>query len=153
MQSKTFWGLVVLATGAMYSLPAASQVKPETLVKQRQAAMTLQGKYFYGELRPMAQGKMPYDAARVARDVAFLETLNKMPWDGFAASTKGVKSAATAAVFSEPAKFKEAQERSQNEIAKLASLVKSGDESAIKAQILAVDKTCASCHEDFRERQ
>lgn len=152
MQSKISWALVALAAGVAYSMPAASQVKPETLVKQRQAAMTLQGKYF-GELRPMAQGKAPYDAARVARNAAFLETLSKMPWDGFAASTKGAKSAATPAVFSDPGKFKEAQERAQGEITKLAALVKSGDESAIKAQILAVDKTCSSCHDDFRERQ
>ena len=37
---------LVLAVG--YSLTAFSQAKPETLVKQRQAVMTLQGKYFYG---------------------------------------------------------------------------------------------------------
>lgn len=153
MQRKASWGVVVLAAGLMYSLPAASQVKPETLVKQRQAAMTLQGKYFYGSLRPMAQGKMPYDASRIARDVSYLEALNKMPWDGFASSTKGAKSAATPAVFSEPAKFKEARDRAQNEVAKLASITKTGDEPAIKAQILAVDKACAGCHEDFRERQ
>jgi len=153
MQNKLSWSLVALAVSATYSMPAASQTKPETLVKQRQAAMALQGKYFNGGLRPMAQGKMPYDAARVARDVGFLDALIRMPWDGFAASTKGVKSAATAAVFSEPAKFKEAQERAQNEVTKLASLVKGGDEATIKAQILAVDKACGSCHEDFRERQ
>ena len=153
MQRRHSWALAALAAGVMFSTPAVSQMKPETLVKQRQAAMTLQGKYFNGELRPMAQGKMPYDAARVARNVAFLEALNKMPWDGFAASTKGVKSAATAAVFSEPAKFKEAQERSQSEVAKLVSVAKSGDEAAIKAQIMAVDKACNACHDDFRERR
>jgi cytochrome c556 len=152
MQSKLSWGLIALAVGATYSMPAASQAKPETLVKQRQAAMALQGKYFY-PLRPMAQGKAPYDAARVAQNVAFLDVLDKMPWDGFAPSTKGVKSGATPAVFSEPAKFKEAQDRAQGEITKLLSLVKSGDESAIKTQIMVVDKACNACHDDFRERQ
>ena len=56
MQSKLSWTVVALAVGITYSMPAASQVKPETLVKQRQAAMTLQGKYFY-PVRAMAQGQ------------------------------------------------------------------------------------------------
>jgi cytochrome c556 len=152
MESKISWGVAVLASSLTYSMPAASQAKPETLVKQRQAAMTLQAKYFY-PLRPMAQGKVPYDAARVAQNVTFLDALDKMPWDGFAPSTKGLKSGATAAVFAEPAKFKEAQERAQSEITKLVSLVKGGDESAVKTQIMVVDKACNGCHDDFRERQ
>jgi len=152
MLNKLSWALVALTVSATYSMPAASQAKPETLVKQRQAAMTLQGKYFY-PLRPMAQGKVPYDAARVAQSAGFLDVLDKMPWDGFAASTKGVKSGATPAVFAEPAKFKEAQDRAQAEITKLAAMVKAGDEAAIKAQIMAVDKSCNACHDDFRERQ
>lgn len=152
MQSKSSWTLVALAVGVTFSMPAASQVKPETLVKQRQAAMTLQGKYFY-PVRAMAQGKAPYDAARVAQYAAFLDVLDKMPWDGFAASTKGVKSGATPAVFAESAKFTEAQERAQTEITKLAATVKGGDEAAIKAQIMTVDKACNACHDDFRERQ
>ena len=152
MQSKSSWTLVVLAAGVTCSMPAASQVKPETLVKQRQAAMTLQAKYFY-PVRAMAQGKAPYDAARVAQYAAFLDVLDKMPWDGFAAGTKGVKSGAAPAVFAEPAKFKEAQERAQAEISKLAGMVKSGDEAAIKTQIMALNKSCNGCHDDFRERE
>jgi cytochrome c556 len=37
---------------------ALAQAKPEVLVKQRQAAMTLQGKYF-GPMAGMAQGRIP----------------------------------------------------------------------------------------------
>ena len=48
---------------------ASAQAKPETLVKQRQAVMTLHGKYFY-PIRAMAQGKVPYDGAIVARNPA-----------------------------------------------------------------------------------
>src|SRR5690242_2503122 len=77
-------GLMVFASTAQ------SQVKPQTLVKQRQSAMALQGKYFY-PIRGMAQGRAPYDANIVTRNVGFLDALSKMPWDGFAASTKEVK--------------------------------------------------------------
>jgi len=144
---------VVAVLSAAYTLPASAQAKPDVLVKQRQSAMVLQGKYFYGHLRPVAQGKLPYDAALVARNVAFLDALSKMPWDGFAPSTKGIKSQAAPAVFGEPAKFKEAADRFQAEVTRLGEVTRKGDESAIRAQILAVNKTCGACHDDFRERK
>jgi cytochrome c556 len=153
MRRKLLHGTVAVVIGAACALPAFAQVKPETLVKQRQSAMMLQGKYFYGQLRPTAQGKMPYDASTVARNVGYLEALSKMPWDGFTPATKDVKSGALPAVFAEPGKFKEAQDRYAGEVAKLVEVTHKGDEAAIKQQILAVDKACGGCHENFRERQ
>lgn len=140
----------VLACG--YSLTAFSQAKPETLVKQRQAAMTLQGKYF-GPLGGMSQGKVPYDANVVARNAGYLETLTKLAWDGFTPATKDLKSAALPAVYTDTAKFKEAQDHLQSEVGKLAAVSKSGDEAAVKAQIGAVNKACGGCHDTFREKQ
>ncbi|HEX2567315.1 MAG TPA: cytochrome c, partial [Burkholderiales bacterium] len=57
----------VAAVSALVAADALAQVKPEILVKQRQAAMTLQGKYF-GPLAAMAQGKAPYNAGVVQRN-------------------------------------------------------------------------------------
>ena len=153
MNKRLFSIGLALMLGAGYSLTAFSQAKPETLVKQRQAAMTLQGKYFYPRLRPMAQGKIPYDANVVARDAGFLEALSRMPWDGFTPGTKDVKSAALPAIYTETTKFKEGSDRLQAETAKLVALTKSGDEAAVKAQVLAIDKACNSCHDTFREKQ
>ena len=152
MKRKLVAVSLAMSVGAGFMLDAAAQAKPETLVKQRQAVMTLQGKY-WGPLAGMAQGKIPYDAKVVQRNAAFLEVLSQMPWDGFQESTKGVKSAALPAIWAEPAKFKEAQERLQNETAKLAQISKSGDEAAVKAQIGATGKACGACHEKFREKQ
>ncbi len=152
MNKRIFSIGLALLLGAGYSLTAYSQVKPETLVKQRQAAMTLHGKY-WGPLGGMAQGKVPYDAAVVARNAVYLDTLVKLAWDGFAPSTKDVKSAATPAVFTDTAKFKEAQDRLQSEVSKLVAVSKGGDEAAVKAQLAATGKTCGGCHETFREKQ
>lgn len=138
--------------GLVISATATAQAKPEQMVKQRQAAMTLQGKYF-GPLGAMAQGKAPYNAELVRHNAAFLDVLAKMPWDGFAASTKDVKSATLPAAFTDTAKFKDAQDRLQSEISKLVSVSKSGDEAAVKAQLGAVGKSCGGCHENFREKQ
>jgi cytochrome c556 len=140
----------VVALGAMGG--AAAQVKPEILVKQRQAAMTLIGKYF-GPLGGMAQGKVPFNAQVVQRNADYLAVLSQLPWDGFHESTKGEKSRALPAVFSDSGKFKEAADRMQAEVKKLQSAAKGGDEAAIKAQIGAVGKSCAACHDNFREKQ
>jgi cytochrome c556 len=138
--------------GAAWALPAWSQAKPETLVKQRQGAMSLQNKYFV-PIRSMAQGKTAYDAAIVARNVVYLDALSKMPWDGFTPATKDIKTGATPAVFSDTAKFKEAADRYQAEVTRLSEVARKGDEPSIKSQILAVNKSCDSCHDTFRERQ
>lgn len=146
-------GLAV-ALGMGYTLSAFSQAKPEVLVKQRQAAMTLQGKYF-GPMAGMAQGKVPYNADTVAFNSAMLDALSRMPWDGFAESTKDVtvKTAALPAIWSEPAKFKEAQDSLQKQVQALVAVSKGGDEAAQKAAIGAVGKACGACHQNFREKQ
>ncbi len=146
---------LALALGAGFSLSAYAQAKPEVLVKQRQAAMTLIGKY-WGPLSAMGQGKAPYNADTVKRNAAYLNVLDKMPWDGFSPETKGasgIKTAALPAIWNEPDKFRQAQERLQNEVSKLVQVSQSGDEAAVKQQIGATGKACGGCHESFREKQ
>jgi len=152
MKSKLVVVSLAASFGVGLALDAAAQAKPDVLVKQRQAAMTLQGKYL-GPMGAMAQGKVPFNAQVVQRNAAYLETLSKMPWDGFDASTKGEKSAALPAVWEKPAEFKTAAERLETETAKLVQVSKSGDEAAVKNQIAATAKTCGGCHETFREKR
>ena len=144
-----------LAVCVGYVAAAHAQAKPEVLVKQRQAAMTLQGKYF-GPLAAMAQGKAPYNKETVVRNAEFLAALSKMPWDGFAESTKDektVKTAALPAIWKDADKFKQSQQHLEDETSKLVQVSKSGDEAAVKAQIMATGKACGGCHQDFREKQ
>ena len=143
--------VVALALGVAAGVVFA-QAKPETLVKQRQSVMTLQGKYF-GPMAAMAQGKAPYNADIVRRNAAYLDNLSRMPWDGFDPGTKDVKSAALPAIYEQPDKFKEAGSRLENEAHKLYEVSRSGDEAAVKAQIGAVGKACGGCHESFRQKQ
>jgi len=140
-----------LAIGTGLAVEAFAQAKPEVLVKQRQAAMTLQGKYF-GPLAGMAQGKLPYDAKIVARNAEYLDVLSQLPWDGFTAATSGEKSDALPAIYKEPAKFKEAQERLRGAVGKLVAASKAGNEAAAKAAIGEVGKSCGGCHDNFREK-
>lgn len=137
--------------GLVISATATAQVKPEVLVKQRQAAMTLQGKYF-GPMAAMAQDKAPFKADVVAYNASLLDALARMPWDGFDASTKDVKSATLPAAFADTAKFKAAQDQFQSAVDKLVAASKGSDMAATKAAIGGVGKTCGGCHENFRQK-
>lgn len=151
MKKTVVAAAVVVVFGAVAGA-ALAQVKPDVLVKQRQSAMTLIGKYF-GPLGGMAQGKVPFDAKIVQRNAGYLDALSEMPWDGFDPSTKNEKSRALPAIYEQPDKVKEAVQRFQSEIDKLQQVAKGGDENAIKAQIGAVGKACANCHDNFRQKQ
>jgi len=151
MKKKVLFTGLALALGAGYALTAFSQAKPEVLVKQRQSAMTLQGKYF-GPLVGMLKGA-PYDANVVARNAAYLDTLSQMPWDGFAESTKGEKTRALPAVYSDPGKFKQAQDQLRTAVGALVAASAGGNEGAVKAAIGDVGKACGNCHDNFREKQ
>ena len=151
MKSKLVLSGLVVMLGAGYGAEAFAQAKPDTLVKQRQAAMTLQGKY-WGPIAGMASGKTPYNAETVARNAPILEVLSKLPWDGFNENTKDTKSHALPAVWTDNAKFKTAAERLQTTTAQLVKVSK-GDEATVKAALADVGKSCGGCHDDFREKQ
>ncbi len=152
MNKKLIAAGLALALGTGYTLNALAQAKPDVLVKQRVAAMTLIGKYF-GPLGGMAQGKVPFDANIVARNAGYLEVLTKLPWDGFDASTQNEKSAALPEVWKDPAKFKAAQDLVQKQVANVVAVAKGGNEAAIKAALGDVGKACGNCHNTFREKK
>jgi len=138
---------LALASGA-----AMAQMKPDVLVKQRQAGMTLIAKY-WGPIAGMASGKVsPYNADVVSRNATYLENLAQMPWDGFHESTKGENSKALPAVWADAAKFQDLANRLQAETAKLGVVARARDEAGVKAQWGAVGKTCGACHESFRAK-
>ena len=151
MRKQLLSACIVAALAAGFTAVALAQVKPDTLVKQRQAAMTLQGKYF-GPLGGMLKGSVPYNADVVARNAGYLDALSRMPWDGFAESTKGEKSAALPVVFTDGAMFKKAQDQFQTAVTALVAASKSGNEGAVKSAIGDVGKACGGCHDDFRSK-
>lgn len=151
MKTSALIGGLALMLGIGGSMNAMAQAKPDVLVKQRQAVMTLQFKYF-GPLFGVAQGRVPYNAAMVQRNAGLLDNLSRMAWDGFDPSTKGEKTRALPAIYDNKAKFMQYAAQLENETSKLVTVSKSGDEAAVKAQIGAVGKVCGACHDDFRSK-
>lgn len=151
MRKKVLTACIVAALGAGYATVALAQVKPEVLVKQRQAAMTLQGKYI-GPLVGMMKGSVPFDASIAQRNAAFLDALSQMPWDGFAESTKGEKTKALPVIWSDGAKWKQTQDQYRTAVGALNAAAKGGNEAAVKTAVGDTLKQCNACHDNFREK-
>ena len=143
---------VALALGAGVAVTAVAQVKPDVLVKQRQAKMTLQGKYL-GPIGAMLKGAAPYNADTVALNATFLENLSRMAWDGFDPSTSGVKSRAKPEIYKDMAKFRAAADTLEAEAAKLGAAARAKNEAGVRASFGGVAKACGSCHDAFRVKQ
>jgi cytochrome c556 len=144
--------LVLLSTVAtLASLPAAAQFqKPEDAIKYRQSAFTVMGNHF-SRIAAMAQGRVPFDAKAAADNADIVQTVAKLPFQGFAEGTdKGVPQRAKPEVWKEQPKFKAAAEKMQAEVAKLDAAAKTGNLDAIKAAVGAVGSSCKACHDDFR---
>ena len=69
MNKKMFFAGLAFTLGSVVTANAFAQAKPDVLVKQRQAGMTLIAKYF-GPLGGMAAGRVPFNAAVAARNGA-----------------------------------------------------------------------------------
>jgi cytochrome c556 len=151
MKNKLLAAGVAAALGMGFALQAGAQAKPDVLVKQRQAAMTLQGKYL-GPIGAMMKGAAPYNADVVARNATFLENLARMPWDGFDPSTQNEKSKTKPEAFKEPAKFKAAADQLEEATSKLGAAARAKDEAGVRASFGAVAKSCGGCHDAFREK-
>jgi cytochrome c556 len=143
--------IAVAATLGGVSLQALAQAKPDVMVKQRQAAMVLQGKYL-GPIGAMLKGAVPYNADIVARNATFLENLARMPWDGFDPSTQSEKSKTKPEAFKEWDKFKLAAETLESESAKLGAAARAKDEAGVRATFGGVAKACGACHDAYREK-
>ena len=139
--------LLALAAAA---LPAAAQfAKPEDAVKYRQSAMFVMGQHF-GRLGAMANGKIPFDANAAADNAHIVAEMSKLPWAGFVAGADSPK--AKPEIWSDAAKFKEANEKLMAETQKLASATKGGTLESLKAAFGDTASACKNCHDNFRNK-
>ena len=147
----------ILATLAMaiaitsLSAPASAQFqKPEDAVKYRKAAFTVMGSHF-GRVGAMANGRVPFDPKVAADSAAIVETMSKLPWEGFGPGTDKGDTRALPAIWTEQAKWKEGVDKFQAEAIKLSAAAKTGNLDAVKTAFGAVGQTCKACHDAYRK--
>lgn len=148
---KTIASFVLAAAAVTLSAPASAQfAKPEDAIKYRKAAMWVQQVHF-GRVAAMAAGRVPFDAKVAADNASIAETMSKLSWVAFGEGTDKGDTRAKPEIWSDNAKFKEASEKMQGEMAKLAVVAKGGNIDSIKTAAGAVGGACKGCHDAFRK--
>jgi cytochrome c556 len=148
---KKPWSIVVAVAAFACALPAAAQFrKPEDAIKHRQSAMALQG-FYVGRIFAMANNRVPFDARTAADDAETLATLTKLPWIAFVEGTDKGNTNAKPEIWKDRAKFDQIVRKLQDDVGKLATAAKGGDQGQIKSAVGTVGETCKACHDDFRK--
>ena len=146
--------LALAAVAACIAAPASAQfAKPEDSIKYRQSALFVMGQHF-GRIGAMVNGKAPYDAKEAANSAEIVSTVSHLPWAGFGPGTdKGRENRAKPEIWTDQAKFKEAQDKLMAETAKLATAAKSNSMDTLKPAFTATAGACKNCHDNFRKDQ
>ena len=148
---KTLASLILAAAAVTLSAPASAQfAKPEDAIKYRKAALTVMGAHF-GRVAAMANGRIPFDAKVAADNASIAEAVSKLPWAGFVDGSDKGDTKAKAEIWSDNAKFKDASEKMQGEMVKLAAATRTGNLDAIKSAVGATGGSCKACHDAFRK--
>ncbi|HWI82536.1 cytochrome c [Ramlibacter sp.] len=144
--------LAAAAAACAFAAPASAQfAKPEDAIKYRQSALSVMGQHF-GRLGAMASGRAPFDAKAAADNADVLATVSKLPWAGFGPGTdKGRDTRAKPEIWTDQAKFKEAQDRLLAEMPKLIAAAKSGSLDNLKSAFGPASQACKNCHDNFRK--
>jgi cytochrome c556 len=145
---------LILITGMTFitlALPAAAQfAKPEDAIKYRKASLSVMGTHF-SRVGAMATGKAPYDAKAAAENADIAAAMSKLPWAAFTEGSDKGETRAKPEIWKDSAKFKEAGDKMQAELAKLAVAAKAGNVDALKTAFGPAASTCKGCHDNFRK--
>ena len=144
--------LLPLLASAVLLSACSDRVKdthPQQLVSKRQALF----KQFTKTLEPMglvARERQDYVKADFLASAVALQELSSQPWAYFTADGNYPPTRAKPEVWSQAAEFKKAQDTYLAAIDTLVQRAGSADLPAIRASVEAVQKSCKSCHDQFR---
>lgn len=127
----------------------AKDTHPQQLVSKRQAIF----KKFTKTLEPMglvARDRQDYVRAEFMASALALKELSSQPWPYFTADGNYPPTRAKPEVWSQAGEFKQAQDSFLANVNKLVDVSGSADLPAIRASVQAVEKSCKSCHDQFR---
>lgn len=149
MKSAASIAVALLASVLATSAVAQSFSKPEDAIKYRRGALNVLGAHF-SALGAMANGRAPFDAQAAARHADVITMVSTLPWNGFTPGTEKGDTRAQPDIWVDQDKFKQASERMQGEVRKLAAAAKTGDLDKLKASFGPAAASCKACHDDFR---
>jgi cytochrome c556 len=146
---------LIVAVLASSSLALAQQApKPETLIKWRQSVFQVIA-WNTGRIKANVDGQ--YNKDDVVKSANAIAALSKSGLGSlFAAGTEQGKgwhdTAAKPEAFKDTQHFDELGASFAKEANELASVAATGDQAAVKAQFGKLQRTCKSCHDDFKAK-
>jgi len=151
--------LVILKTGLIASAlllgacsDDAKDTHPQQLVSKRQAIFKKMTK----TLEPMglvARERKDYNKGEFQAEALALQELSSQPWPLFAPDGNYPPTRAKPSVWQSPAEFKKAQDSYLATVEQLVKVSASADMGAIRQAVNEVEKSCKSCHDQFRSER
>lgn len=149
---KALSTLVLASVALGFAGTASAQfAKPDDAIKYRKNALFVMQQH-YARIGAMVGGKVPFNAKSVAENAAIAESMSKLPWAAFGEDTDLGDTKAKPEIWKEQAKFKQAADKMQSEMSKLAAAAKTGNLDSIKTAFNATSGSCKACHDDFRAK-
>lgn len=142
--------LALAAAACALAAPASAQfAKPEDAVKYRKGVMTVMSAHF-GRIGAMANGRAPYDPKAAVANAELVSELSKLPWPAFSQNTEKLSEGTKAAIWTEPAKFKEHNDKLMEQTSKLLVAARTENLDNLKTAFGQAAQACKSCHDNFR---
>ena len=146
--------LAIALLAGSASVLAQQAPKPENLIKWRQSAFQVVA-WNTGRIKASVDGT--YNKEEVQRAANVISAIANSGLGGlFAAGTEQGKgwhdTSAKPELFKDPKKFADLNASFGKEAAELAAVAGGGDVAAIKAQFGKLQRTCKSCHDDFKSK-
>lgn len=142
--------LVIAATLALTACnDTVKDTHPDQLVTRRIAVF----KQFTRTLEPMglvARERQDYNRREFLVSAQALEKLSTQPWAFFTPDGNYPPTHAKAEVWQKAAEFKAAQEHYLSTVKELVKAAEGGDLAIIRPAVNEVQKSCKSCHNQFR---
>ena len=136
---------------AVLACPAQAQfAKPEDAVKYRKNSLFVMQQH-WARIGAMATGKVPFDAKQAQDNMEVVSSLAKLPWAAFGEGTDKGDTRAKPEIWKESAKFKDAADKFQVEVAKVNAVAKTGNIDSLKTAFASASGSCKACHDNFRK--
>jgi cytochrome c556 len=130
----------------------AKDTHPQQLLTKRVAVF----KKMTQTLEPLgmvARGRKDYVKPEFLEGAQALKDLSGQPWAFFTADGNYPPTHAKPEVWSQPAEFKQAQDKFRASVDQLVAVAGSGDQPSISNAVNEVEKSCKSCHQQFRNER
>ena len=145
--------LVLLILVTSLGLSACNDTPKDTHPDQPVTKRNAIFKQFTRTLEPMglvARERQDYKPREFLASALELEKISTQPWPYFTPDSNYPPTHAKADVWQKSAEFKTAQEDYLSRVAQLVKAARGGDVTVIRPAVNEVQKSCKSCHNQFR---